>query len=87
MEGSGDVQIITDPEAELEGTKTFGSGSGTLPGTGKVSSRYGFRQTFFSVSIFSTWFYIKTPTPVWDIHPERNIHNVFIQSIHTALHD
>ncbi len=66
MEGSGAVQIITDPDAELEGTKTFGSGSGTLPGTGKVSSRYEFRQTFFSVPIFSTWFFIKTPV---NIHP------------------
>ncbi len=67
MEGSGAVQIITDPDVDPEGTKTYGPG--TLPGTRKVLSRYEFRQTFFSVSIFSTQFFIgKTPTSV-NIHP------------------
>jgi hypothetical protein len=52
MEGFGAVQIITDPDADPGGTKAYGSG--TLPRTRKVLSRYEFRQTFFSVSIFST---------------------------------
>jgi hypothetical protein len=59
MEGSGAVQIITDPDADPGGTKTYGSGSGILPGIRKVLSRYEFRQTFFSVSIFSTRFFIQ----------------------------
>jgi hypothetical protein len=80
MEGSGATQIITDTDADLGGTKTYGSGSRTLPGTRKVLIRYEYRQTFFGVSIFSKWFFIKTPTPV-------NIHKVCIHSIHTALHD
>jgi hypothetical protein len=34
MEGSGSIQIITDPDADPKGPKTYGSGSGTLAGTG-----------------------------------------------------